>query len=133
MTKVGSYKRWNRTKTEETILASGLECKIVGTGDLVVSQYPEAGSVILKEKGQIILYVGNATPETVSVPNLIGKNAETANTMLHALGLNISISGPMNGEVWTQSIAPGTVVPRGTAVEISFRSMDGDDEPNYLG
>lgn len=133
MTKVGSYKRWSPTKAQETIKKNGLACEIVGEGDLVVSQYPEAGSVILKEKGKIILYVGNATPETVSVPNLIGKNAETANTMLHALGLNVSISGPMNGEVWTQSIAPGTVVPRGTAVEISFRSMDGDDEPNYLG
>ena len=131
MTKVGSYKLWSPEKAKETIESRGLACEIIGEGEVVVSQYPASGTVILKETGKIVLCLGNEAPATVSVPNLVGMNAEAANQTLRYYGLNVSVSGPMNATVFSQSIAPGTAVPIGTAVEITFRSMDGDEEPNY--
>ncbi len=131
MTTVGSYKRWSAEKAKSTIESRGLECVIVGEGELVTSQYPAAGTEILKETGKIILYLGNATPTTVKVPNLIGMSAETANQYLRYYDLNVTIVGPMNEKVYAQSIAPGTEVPIGTAVELTFRSMDGDENPDY--
>ena len=131
MATVGSYKRWSPEKAKETIESRGLTCVIVGEGELVTSQYPAAGTEILKETGKIILYLGNATPATVKVPNLIGMSAETANQYLRYYDLNVTIVGPMNETVYAQSIAPGTEVPIGTAVELTFRSMDGDENPDY--
>jgi len=51
--------------------------------------------------------------------------------ILKYYGLNITVSGPLNEKVYSQSIPAGTEVPRGTAVEVSFRSMEGDENPNY--
>lgn len=131
MTTVGSYKRWSPEKAKATIENKGLQCEIIGTGELVTSQYPEPGTEILKETGKVIICLGNEMPSTTRVPDLVGKNAETANTTLHYYGLNVTVIGPMNTTVYSQSIAPGTEVPIGTAIEVTFRSMDGDEEPNY--
>ncbi len=131
MTKVGSYKRWSPEKARSTIESRGLTCEIIGEGELVMSQYPEAGTVILKETGKIVLCLGNTMPDTVKVPNLVGMNIATANQYLRYVGLNVTVLGPMNATVYSQSIPEGTEVPIGTAVELVFRSMDGDEEPNY--
>ena len=131
MATVGSYKRWSPEKAKDTIESRGLTCVIVGEGELVTGQYPAAGTEILKETGKVILYLGNAAPTTVKVPNLIGMSAETANQYLRYYDLNVTIVGPMNETVYAQSIAPGTEVPIGTAVELTFRSMAGDENPDY--
>jgi stage V sporulation protein D (sporulation-specific penicillin-binding protein) len=131
MVTVGSYRRWTPEKAKATIESRGLVCEIVGEGELVTSQYPPSETEILKETGKVILCLGDATPSTVKVPNLIGMSAETANQYLNYYGLNVTVVGPMNATVYAQSIAPDTEVPIGTSVELTFRSMEGDEDPNY--
>lgn len=131
MTTVGSYRLWSVEKAKETIEARGLTCKIVGDGELVTGQYPAYGTEILKENGTIILCTGNGVPQTTKVPNLIGMDVENANQILRYYNLNITVAGPMNETVYAQSIPAGTEVPWGTAVELTFRSMEGDEDPNY--
>ena len=113
----------------------GLQVEIVGEENGVVRKmFPEPGTVIEKSSGRVILYTSSdAELETVKVPDLIGSKAVAANQALVNLGLNIRIFGTKNylsgtgAEVVKQSIEPGTVVPKGTVVEVTFRYLDDDD------
>ncbi len=133
MTTVGSYRLWSVEKAKATIESRGLTCEIIGDGDVVTSQYPPSGTEILKDNGKIVLCTGNAIPKTVKVPDLVSRGASAATTsqILRAAGLNLTVVGPMNEKVYSQSIAPGTEVPIGTTIEVTFRSLEGDEDPNY--
>ncbi len=101
---------------------------------VVYKQYPEPGSVMEKNSSTILLYTDKAlAEETVAVPNVTGMTAAAANAALINAGLNIRITGTKNYLTGTgataisQSIAAGTVVPKGTVVEINFRHLDDKD------
>ncbi len=112
----------------------GLEVEIVGDPNGVVCrQYPEAGTVVEKGAGRIILYTerGSETADTV-VPNVIGMSPVAANQALINAGLNIRVEGTKNYtglgiKVSEQSISPGTVVPKGTVVVITFPYTESED------
>lgn len=114
---------------------SGLKVEIVGDPDgIIYKQYPEKGTVVEKESGRVILYTEKkADPETVTVPNVIGMTAVAANQTLVNAGLNIRIQGTKNylsgtgATVVSQSIESGTVVERGTVVEVTFLYLDDTD------
>ncbi len=105
--------------------------EIIGTGDTVTAQIPEAGQTISSDTGLLLLYTGDETPQaTVSVPDLMGMNAYNANNTAVGVGLNVTFTGSTNGTTATvinQSPAAGTYVTRGTVVEIELRHMDGTD------
>ncbi len=111
----------------------GIACEFVGEGDVVLRQSPAAGTVMAKSAGRIILYLGAEEPaETVTVPNLIGMTAMQANQALADAGLNIRIRGPGNHPsagitVISQSAAAGSELPRGSVVEVLFRSLTDED------
>ena len=71
------------------------------------------------------------------VPQLVGTNPAQANAILIGLGLNIKIEGSKNhltgtsAKVIEQSIPAGTKVAKGEVIVLTFRHMDGDEEPNY--
>ncbi|MCL2518612.1 MAG: penicillin-binding transpeptidase domain-containing protein [Oscillospiraceae bacterium] len=105
----------------------------VGNGDIVSRQIPEAGEQMSRD-GTVYLYTGDAVPEnTVTVPNVIGATAATANSRLSRLGFNIHVDGSANLTVGTgavvvsQSPAPDTMVPKGTVVTITMRYLDGTE------
>ncbi len=142
--KVGSYKTWSTSRAEEAIKKLGLECIIVGSGDTVVEQMPPSGSYIenaMEAKGKVYLYTDKTQSDDnmVTVPNLVGKSASTANAMLMGLKLNIKIEGTKNflsssdseALVFEQSIPAGTKVLRGQVVTLTFRYMDSDDNTDY--
>lgn len=110
---------------------AGIACEIIGDGESVTSQFPKAGSIMLKESGKVILYCGDdVTPDVATVPDLTGKTADAANKMLIAAGLNIRIKGASNGSTATvisQSIEAGTTVNAGEVVEIELRHLDMTD------
>ena len=62
-----------------------------------------------------------------------------ANARLIGLGLNIKIEGTKNyltgtgAVVFSQSVAPGTVVKKGEVITLNFRYMDADEQPDYTG
>ena len=101
---------------------------------MVIKQYPEAGTVIEKNGGRIILYTDREAEEpTVIVPDVTGMSAVAANQTLINAGLNIRIFGTKNylsgtgATVISQSIQGGTAVARGTVVEVTFRYLDDED------
>jgi stage V sporulation protein D (sporulation-specific penicillin-binding protein) len=109
--------------------------EVVGDPDGVVyRQYPEAGTVIERASGRIILYTERkAEAQTVKVPNVTGMTALAANQALINAGLNIRITGTKNylsgtgATVVSQSLAAGAEVPRGSVVEVNLRYLDDRD------
>ncbi len=106
-------------------------------GDPVVAQYPEPGTVMENETARLVLYTGRRSseivPETAKVPDLTGLTAVAAAGKLREAGLNVRIKGTKyyttgtNASVVSQSVEKGTVVPRGTVVEIRFYSLEDED------
>ena len=120
----------------------GIEVEIVGPrGGMVRAQYPAADTMMEGHNAKIILYTDSQPEKTlVTVPDLSGKTAVSANQILANYGLNIRIAGTNNymsgsGAVAvTQSHAPGTQVEKGTVITVTFRNQDADDiEQDALG
>ncbi len=110
-----------------------IEFKIIGKGDTVTAQVPNVGSMLV-DNGVIYFYTDERQPsDNATVPDLIGKSAEYANKLLSYERLNLKLEGSLNvsegsgAVVVSQSIEPGTKVPRGTIVTLEMRHMDGTD------
>ena len=90
-----------------------------------------------KASGRIVLCVGSATPENVTVPDLTGLPAVAVNARLAGLGLNIKIEGTpaylsgTSAVAYSQSVEAGASVPKGTVITVKFRSVDEDYDANY--
>ena len=124
---VGNYRGLSLDAAKQMIGEKGLTYEIVGNGTSVVAQVPASGSKMSKNGGRIILYTENETPSaTAIVPDVMGLTAEQANKKLTDAGLNVRISGTTMGEgtvVYAQSLLMGTVIPKGTVIEIELRYM----------
>lgn len=126
---------WRGTVAQKSCQNAGFRVEFVGSPDGVIyKQYPEAGTVVEKNSGVIVFYTDKEANETtVTVPNLVGMTAAAANQTLIDAGLNIRIQGTKNylsgtgATAVSQSIEPGTVVPKGTVVEITFLYQDDTD------
>ena len=126
-TKVVSYKNRSVEGAISSITDAGLRYKVIGTGEYVTSQLPAAGEYIERDSGTIVLYAGSSPSETVTVPDLSGMVAATANQALINLNLNVRIEGAdsyLSGtgyKVVSQSVAPGQKVAPGTVVTLTFK------------
>ena len=139
---VGSYRGWSVSAAKKSIESRGLECIVVGDASdtsIVKSQYPASGTLMESANGRVVICVGEASPDTVEVPDLTGLPAVAVNARLAGLGLNIKIEGTpaylsgTSAVAYSQSVPKGTKVPIGTVITVNFRSMDGDEDPNYDG
>ena len=121
-----SYKNWSVEKATRAISESGLKYKVIGSGEYVTSQLPAAGTYVEKVSGTIVLYAGSTPEQSVTVPDLSGMVATTANQALVNLNLNIRIEGAdsyLSGtgyKVIAQSVAPGEKVAAGTVITVTF-------------
>lgn len=100
-----------------------LNYQVVGDGDQVVRQLPEAGNQILSG-GVVILYTGNDENQTATVPKLTGLTATEVNTIAASAGINIEFSGLSTAaglKSYKQSVEEGTQVNAGTIVTVYFR------------
>ncbi len=109
----------------------GVGYEIVGDGKYIKTQVPSHGTSIEKGSGKLILYTDSVKPEeSIIVPNLMGKTAVAANSMVINAGLNIKIEGTKNylsgtgATVVAQSPAAGTKLARGEVVTVTFRYLD---------
>ncbi len=116
------------------LLSRGISFKIDGKGDTVVYQIPAGGGSINISNGKVYFYTGDAKPDTlISVPNVIGKSAYQANTVLINAGLNIIIDGAVNysagngATVVMQTPAAGVTVEKGTVVTVIMRHTGDTD------
>ncbi|MBE6634205.1 MAG: PASTA domain-containing protein, partial [Ruminococcaceae bacterium] len=131
---------WTGSFAKKVYEKSPYNLKVVVVGDengVVYKQYPEKDTVMEKNGGTLILYTGSGSAQeqeqTVVVPNVVGMSAKAANQTLINAGLNVRITGTKNYltgtsvTVVSQSVEKGTVVPRGTVVEVRFLSLEDED------
>lgn len=125
-TKVVSYRNRTVSGAINSITEAGLRYKVIGEGEYVSTQLPAAGTYIEKGSGTIVLYASSTPENTVTVPDLSGMVAATANQALINLNLNVIIEGAdsyLSGtgyKVVAQSVAPGEKVAPGTVITITF-------------
>ena len=103
--------------------------RVVGEGQTVVSQVPNAG-VITPVNGVVVLYTqNNAEKEMSEVPDFEGLTVAQANYAAIEAGLNIRISGSASMEntvvAYKQDVAKGTSVESGAVITVSFRTTSG--------
>ena len=116
---------------KKTLSDLGVECEIIGSGIEVIAQSPVTGSSIAKG-GKVYLYTEKGhTVEYTEVPDLVGVSPSFANEQLVYCDLNFVAKGASitrdNAVVSSQSIAPYTKVPKGTAIELELMVYsDGD-------
>lgn len=132
---IPSVQQWSVSAARKQCASRGIELEVIGDENGIIrAQYPEGGTVVEKSASRIIVYTDRgAEEEMVTVPDVTGMTAVAANQVLINAGLNIRIEGTKNylsgagPKVIAQSLAKGTVVPRGTVVEVTFRYLDEDD------
>ena len=75
-----------------------LTYKVVGNGNTVVNQVPKGGTTV-DVGSEVILYVQRSEEDTgtVSVPNVVGKNYEQAETTLTNAGFTVAFEGDQSG------------------------------------
>ncbi len=100
-----------------------LEYKVIGSGEKVIRQLPEAGSKVVNG-GTVILYTEKDAIKTAIVPDFNGLTATEANKTAAAAGINIEFSGNITTsglKAYSQSIKKGKEVDAGTVVTVYFR------------
>lgn len=105
------------------INSSKLSYKVIGSGETVVKQLPEAGNSVYNG-GMVILYTEESESQTATVPNLIGLTASEVNSAAAAAGINVEFSGSISSSTvlsYDQNIAAGEIVSLGQIVTVYFR------------
>ena len=104
--------------------AAHLTAKLYGSGGKVVSQVPAPGKSIPKNGTIVLCTDGSGSSRTVAVPSLAGMSLSEANQKAADAGVNISIVGAAltgsNAVSTSQDLSPGTKVPPGTVVTVTF-------------
>lgn len=118
-------------EARDLLQSKNLTCRTVGTGETVTDQIPPQGSNI-PGGSQVVLYLGEqAEEETVTVPDVTGKDGETANRLLTESGLYMKTIGATGSEATilavSQSPESGQTVPQGTVVEVEFSDLGAKD------
>lgn len=108
-----------------------LTFRTIGEGEQVTDQVPLAGATI-PGGSQVVLYLGEqAQQQEISVPDVRGKDGETANRLLTEAGLYMKMIGATGSEstilAVSQSPEPGEIVSQGTVVEVEFSDLGARD------
>ena len=109
---------------------------IIGGGTNIIAQYPAPGSEVLDGKLKLYLYTSNeaASNNMGKVPDVRGSTAAAAIQNLINQGFNVAVYGANYykdvtfAKVVSQSVSPGTLMVKGSIVELYFDSYDADDE-----
>ena len=103
----------------EAVKAAGLTPIVETQGDLLYTYVPADGTMV-QRTGNVYLYCGSSESTQVVMPGLYGRTIKEVDRILTGLGL----SGTMNGSglCTGQTIAPGTLVERGTALFVDFQT-----------
>ena len=126
-----NYVGLNINACKASLEKSGLKYEIVGGGDVVLSQMPSANDKITSPLSTVIIYTEKKS-EYIEVPSLLGLDADEAMKLAVNSGLNLLIRGnsPNNANgsrVSAQSLTPGTVVRRGTVIDITILYYDSEE------
>lgn len=108
-----------------------LKSTVIGSGETVVRQVPEAGQSI-PAGGTVLLYTEEGDEAQVTVPSFAGRTVTEVNTLAASAGLNVQLQGLVVGAGGTavakcQSVAEGTKVSKGTVIKVNFLYSDTND------
>lgn len=95
----------------------GLDYQVIGSGDMVLNQYPSGGKVTVGSC--VYLYTDTSELQTTTVPDVSGMGREQAKQVLQSAGLNAAFEGE-GSSCTAQSHANGQEVPKGTVVTITL-------------
>lgn len=118
-------------EAKNTLRENNLTCRVIGQGESIVDQVPAAGAVI-PGGSEVVLYLEKqADVSQVQVPDVMKKDAETANGLLRSAGLYMKIIGASSGEgtivAVSQTPEAGAYVTPGTVVEVEFSDLSARD------
>lgn len=117
-------------EAKSEIASAGLDYRIIGEGDIVLSQNPGEGHSV-SEGGTVVIYTEESETSETTVPSFYGMGMSAVNSTASEYGLNVIFSGAnlaSEGVVaYKQSIAAETQVERGTVITVYFRSEDSSD------
>ncbi len=113
---------------EETLANLELQSYVVGEGETVVAQVPSRSSSIPRN-GKVILYTEeNYETQYTEVPDVVGHSLSDVNYLLTSANINFKAGDGAtehSGAVaYSQNYLPGTIVPVGTVVEVTFIVRD---------
>ena len=104
----------------------------------VVSQYPEAGSMV-KEQRTVTIYISRGGEE-MTMPDLKGMSVENAKKKLTNMGLKVNVYEEHNkaeaGTVISQDIKAGSKIAKGKSVDITVSKGEKKKQvkvPNCVG
>ena len=105
-----------------------LTYKVVGNGNTVVNQVPKGGTTV-DVGSEVILYVQRSEEDTgtISVPNVVGKNYEQAETTLTNAGFTVAFEGDQSGTVTAQDPKYGVSVAKGSEVMLTLEIPEKTD------
>ena len=105
-----------------------LTYKVVGNGNTVVNQVPKGGTTV-DVGSEVILYVQRSEEDTgtVSVPNVVGKNYEQAETTLTNAGFTVAFEGDQSGTVTAQDPKYGVSVAKESEVMLTLEIPEKTD------
>jgi stage V sporulation protein D (sporulation-specific penicillin-binding protein) len=105
--------------------------QIIGSGRRVVRTVPEAGAPLGRASTVVIHFSEDADGDDAqtTVPDVYGMSVTAANAAITNAGLNIRFVGGAvgneNARAAEMSVPPGTVLPRGTVIEVRFTVDEG--------
>lgn len=116
---VPSLENMHPVEAIEAVKAAGLTPIVETQGDALLTYVPAAGTNVQKT-GNVYLYCGSSESTQIVMPSLYGRTIKEVDRILAGSGL----SGTMNGSglCTGQSISPGQLVERGTAVIVDFQT-----------
>ncbi len=117
-------------EAEKALKEAGLTPVRQGEGTHVTAQLPAADRA-LEAGSQVLLYLGEPVPETVTVPDFTGMTPAQAEEAAAAQGITLKTAGnsdlEQNITVQLQDLPAGTAVEPGTTVTITFTDPNAHD------
>ncbi len=106
---------------------SSLRYRTIGEGSRITSQLPAAGTSIARDSEVILYFDSPISPDTETIPDLVGMRYEDARDTLSYYGIYIDSISPvddMSELVSWQNISPGSRMKHGSVVEVSLMKDD---------
>ena len=120
----------DRKQAEAALKDLGLTALIQGSGEQITAQLP-GPETALEAGSQVLLYLDEAAPQAVIVPDLTGMTPAQANEAAAKAGVTLRFSGNPDFEqailVQFQDIAAGTAAEPGCTVTVTFTDPSARD------
>ena len=114
---------------KQMLSAENLSFRVIGQGDMVTLQMPDANAVVAADSEIILFADADPSEDEEAVPDLTDLTYDVARQRLGYQALFISstnnyISDPTKAIITSQNIGPGVMVEHGTVVKVTMTTND---------